>query len=31
MHVVMMDGWLEHASHFTEILPYLNQANYSDA
>jgi len=31
MYVVMMDGWLEHTSRFTEMLPYLNQADYSDA
>jgi hypothetical protein len=31
MYVVMMDGLLEHTSRFTEIPPYLNQANYSDA
>jgi len=29
MYVVMMDGWLERTSRFTEILLYLNQAYYS--
>ena len=31
IYVVVMDGWPEHTYHFTEIMPYLNQANYSDA
>lgn len=31
MYVVMTDGWLEHTSCLTEIRPYINQANYSDA
>jgi hypothetical protein len=29
-YVMIMDGWLEHTSCFTEILRYVNQANYSN-